>query len=151
MTDTKPARAPTPKELAKALGVARGTVYRWIRHGCPREPDGSFDVSHVSRWRATQAAARGDSGAGATAVERWQAARAERIELEVRELRGELIRRDEVEELMANVAAAMRRDMRRLGRKLARDLVNVPDAREIQRRVNLEHDRILRLWAGARP
>lgn len=49
----------TSGQIAKALGVTRRTIYRWIEAGCPHEVKPSstnvnnydFDLEQVNEWR----------------------------------------------------------------------------------------------------
>ena len=58
------ARNKTAHEVADALGVARTSVYEWIRCGCPHDVTPSpgarggqtytLDIEEVQQWRATR-------------------------------------------------------------------------------------------------
>lgn len=37
--------------VAEAFGIARKTVHEWVNDGCPRNPNGSFCISDVFKWR----------------------------------------------------------------------------------------------------
>ena len=52
----------TQLQLAEVFGVTLRTVNRWTRAGCPRRPDGSYEIIAVHSWhaqRATDAARTG--------------------------------------------------------------------------------------------
>ena len=49
--------------IAKKFGVARKTVYEWVKEGCPRQADGSFDEDKVLAWRKAKLQAAVDDPA----------------------------------------------------------------------------------------
>ncbi len=116
----------TDRVLAAALGVNERTLRRWKAAGMPREPDGGIDVARVLAWadaRRSESNARGgearqdDAGprrhpdvASTAAPARAELLDARRDELRLKteerrlkldELRGALIRRDDVSRLLA--------------------------------------------------
>jgi len=40
-----------PAEIGELAGVTREAVIAWARNGCPRNPDGTFDLAAVAAWR----------------------------------------------------------------------------------------------------
>jgi len=44
-------RVKTQASLARALGVSRATVTKWVADGLEAEPDGSFDVKKGLAWK----------------------------------------------------------------------------------------------------
>ena len=83
------------KDIVRLFGVSRVTVKNWSDdHGCPRNADDTYNLGAVIRWygdwRASQA-----SGP-APAKDRMRDAKAERLELQVAEQKGQLLDRQEV-------------------------------------------------------
>lgn len=159
MTDRcrKPRRVHTAGELANACGVGRATAYRWIRRGCPRRDDGSFDVDAVAEWAvrmrhvAKVSARRGvpppdvEAAAGDVAVRgsrrawaqgeqaeaEWRQSRAELLGLEVQVRRGELVPRADVAAMLRTRAMMFRRRFDMLRRSLPKRVLGLSDPREV--------------------
>lgn len=156
--------------LARALGVHAGTVRRWVRKGCPRNSDGSFDVEAVRAWvqdmRATgrqkavekihggydeDDAPVEDLGGGSSDAARekrdvdaqYKKLRAALLALELKTKRAELVPRSEIETMLVSRMQTFKRALRALARRIAPELVNVPDVREIQTKLAKAHDDLL--------
>jgi len=71
-------------------------------------------------------------------------------EQELARRRGELVERVEVDDMLATRARAFARELRALGRKLARRLVNMADAIDVQTIIEAAHDNALRHWSAER-
>lgn len=90
------------RQCAEIFGVAEETLTQWAKQGCPIEVQRKgtqgnvYDTTKVFKWRLEKAE-HGDSAHDLTA-ERAALARAQRekIELELSETRGELVRVDAV-------------------------------------------------------
>ena len=104
------------RETARALGVNPGTAARWHKRGMPLEPEAA------QRWREQHGRLRVKPGPaaapmGPAPVESFSVARAKReaalahlAELDLAERRGELVRGDEVERVVA-LACSNARDL----------------------------------------
>jgi len=42
------------QNIADLVGMNKVTIYGWMKRGCPRNEDGSFDVDAVRRWMSRQ-------------------------------------------------------------------------------------------------
>lgn len=105
--------------LAKALGVACRSVDGWRENGCPRHPDGSYDLEQVQAWRAEREAKRrpvkpeGDE-LGENWMERDLRAVALTREKKLADLYDSYFHRDHVQKLLDERADALRRGFLRL-------------------------------------
>lgn len=119
----------TQKALAEAMGVARGTASKWVRAGCPRESDGSFDLEKVRAWRDLERSpGRPRSGnprvreieeLTARWLLRWRRERAILARIDRRARQGELVELSQVDEALARRATFFRRRMTDLIRRMA--------------------------------
>ena len=97
--------------LARALKMQRRSLYRWIKAGCPGEKDDKgewrFDLAEVQAWQEE----KGFTGAPGQPVTpdkeasqaRKEAALADKHELQVAKLRGELVAREDAEAAVLGV------------------------------------------------
>jgi phage terminase Nu1 subunit (DNA packaging protein) len=80
------------------FGTSRLTLGEWEERGCPRNADGTYDLAAVFAWRVAEIEERistaRDRLAGHRA--RREAALAERAEMELAELKGDLLSRQAV-------------------------------------------------------
>lgn len=99
-------KALNQKTLAGIFGVDPKSVRNWSADGCPRNEDGSYPAPAVIDWYATRRAEAAQAeleqfrAAAADAGghnERWQKARADKLEIEVAERLGEFARTEDVE------------------------------------------------------
>ena len=119
----------TPKiynatELARELGVDRGTVLRWAADGCPeakregknRGSAWAYELLAVLAWLLERAKAEGSAGRGCGALSEITPTHAqvdlELAELRHAELRGEVLRVDDVLEIVGADYDSMRRALR---------------------------------------
>ena len=98
--------AATVADLARELGVHRATASDWVRAGAPRNPDGSFDVGTVERWRAERERVRGGKGDLAAWRTRRERATALRAERELAREGAKLIPRAEHERMQVELVGA---------------------------------------------
>lgn len=151
-----PPTAGSAKELAEILKVKRPTVYEWAKRGMPREPDGTYDVAKVQKWRAEnlhrvlprtggperQKGPReddtdDDAGIGNGRVvdedtRRTRRARAQLLELELQARQAQLFQVDVIEGWLAEVLTELRRALLGQGKHIAPLLLGVTTAAEIQ-------------------
>ena len=149
--------------LAAACGVQRSTAYRWIKDGAPSRDDGSFDVDAVAAWareRRSKSAAReqiapdvqhnlgtgraANIDARTAADVSYRQVRAALAALQLQEKRGELVRRQEVADLLVGRAMLFRRRFDSMRRRLPLRLVGLTEAREIDAVLSAEFDQLLR-------
>jgi terminase small subunit / prophage DNA-packing protein len=115
--------------LATLFGVARSTVTTWKSEGCPSQPDTkdgapTYLPSEVVQWltdRAKESAAPLDKDAEQV---RKLKAEADRVELEVAKVRGELVPLSEFERVLAADHDETRAALTALPSKFARLVVD---------------------------
>jgi len=95
----------TQDEVAALEGVHVRTVAHWLAQGCPGRP-GRYDLSQIRQWRADHLRRPSRE---TTAKDRYEHARAEQKELQVGQLRGELVHIDELRDLLATVSGPLLR------------------------------------------
>lgn len=80
------------------FGCTRATVGEWEERGCPRNQDGTYDLAAVYAWRVAEIEERISTAKERLAGHRArrEAAMAERAEIELAELRGDLLSRQAV-------------------------------------------------------
>lgn len=158
--------------LARATNVARSTARRWVSNGCPRRPDGRFDIDAVAAWVKAYRSRKADRTTGPPPpvasidpatdlgtgnpppqLDPLRDARTTREqqriqfgEINLRRLRGELVERDQVAAMLVARANGFRRALRSVGRRLGRQCANKDSPREVQLLIETELDRIL--WAA---
>jgi len=115
------AKTYSASELSHHLGVDRGTVSRWVKDGCPaaREEGKSrgtawaFEIPPVLAWLLERAKTEGRDGVKPSSlaqIERRQAQISlELAELRLAELRGEVLRVDDVLEIVGADYDSLRR------------------------------------------
>lgn len=118
------------KQLADVFGVSTRTIRAWQRDGMPAEGDRnsrkydtedciSWYVAHRAEGGSVSSSENGGPPPEEVSDRRWKAARAEKRHLELRERRGELIRFEDVQALVTEVAERIRRRLLNLpGRRL---------------------------------
>lgn len=142
-------KAATVTELATALGVNRGTVHEWLRAGLPRNPDGSFDVGTVERWRAERERVRGGKGDLAAWRTRRERANALRAERELAREGAKLILRAEHERMQVELVGAFVDALDSAPAKITSLLVAARGHSEIES-ILREHFRGLRIQLAAK-
>jgi len=107
----RPARiVETVDEVAHHFGVHRRTVYDWLKQHAPGKP-GRYDLDAIAAWREArrQVDAEPDlAGPASPGLERYRQARAAIAELELAQLRRRLVPRDEVHQVLDQVAGTLR-------------------------------------------
>jgi phage terminase Nu1 subunit (DNA packaging protein) len=102
----------TRNELSMVFGVHPSTVSRWVaRAGCPRSPDGSFDLRRAIMWRLENGELESVSCENEEA-QKWltefRRQRALAAKIERRRLEGKLISKKDVATAWAKRAFNMR-------------------------------------------
>jgi len=129
-------------ELATILGLAPVTVNKLANEGMPRAAHGTYDVAacvqwYVATWRARVDEAK--AGGGDTSErKRYDAARADRAEMELRERRGELMPMAAVRRLITDVAELLTSALDGLPARLAAELAVLEEPVAVQDRLEGE-------------
>lgn len=109
------------KDLASAFGVTPQAICRWQ---CPRNDDGTYDLPVVFEWQEQRiAAAFVSEGPDKDEYDRrYRKAKAERLELELQKIRGDLVPTTEVVEELGRLLEGLKQDLLRLPAALAPEL-----------------------------
>lgn len=155
-------------EAAGLLGVDRGTLSSWIKQGCPadKSADGKtwrIQLGLVLRWREdcavdkalTKAGAKGDDMSGLSAAERYEEARATKMEndaikseIEVDELMGSVVRIEDMREILGAALGRLRSRLMTVGPSTGAPLAAEGDAAICSDIVSTAIDVALREIAG---
>lgn len=102
------------KDLASLWGVTEAAVTKWWKKlGCPRNRDGSFDLTAVILWRenclrseleAAEKAAAGDDDD----AKRYRKVRADKEEFQLSVLKGRYVSLNEMKDLLGALASSQR-------------------------------------------
>ncbi|MAR56943.1 MAG: hypothetical protein CMM93_07145 [Rickettsiales bacterium] len=123
------------KSLAKILGRTERTLTEWQKEGMPIKKNGArgqsntYDTEHVIDWMIKRASDT-DSEMERARI-RLTSAQADKTELEVEELRGNLITLDNMKGLWANVLATFRSRILSIPNRLTPQLAAVRDPKKI--------------------
>lgn len=136
-------RQVSKKDLAEFFGVTDKTVSSWVSQGAPYVRKGEkggragswlFDTEDVIAWREEKLRERASGSSEATdlneAKRRRAAAEAERAEIELRQLRGDLVEIKSVAKTVGDEYAALRAKLLGIPSKLGPQLLGVEDAAE---------------------
>lgn len=103
------------------FGVRPQAVSAW--KDCPRNKDGTWNLASVVRWKLQRAQEEAELDAGiderGDGLERYRAARADRAELEVAQMRGDLVDRADVEARWGRVLSHLVQAFDGMGKVLA--------------------------------
>jgi len=83
-------------QIIEITGRGRRTIYDWIGKGLPRNADGSFDLVLFLKWFEKYTIRKLPPQAVATAVNPLQAAKAQRLEIDLARVKNQLLDRNEV-------------------------------------------------------
>ena len=100
----------TRDEVAAYFGVGLRTVAAWMAAGCPGRP-GTYDLAAIHAWRDAQRRRDPDQllqGTTSPALERYREERAKLARLDRLERERQLIPRDEIHVLLAQIAQLIR-------------------------------------------
>lgn len=122
-------------ELAKAFGKGRATVTDWVRKGCPRNQDSTFDLPAVADWREAQAIERVTPGDREAEETRRVKALADTYEHKLAVMRGEYIAADAVVAMWSDRVTAARVALLGLGASIGAALVGL-DANAARRLID---------------
>jgi len=118
----------TQDALAELLGVTRRTVVRWKKDGMPVEPDGSYDPIAVMAWNTDMFDTESEGDDGRSDKNMWETAyrkfRALQAEVAYKREIGELIPRDQIENLLTDRATELKKSLLGRARRLALKIAN---------------------------
>lgn len=126
---------------AQFFGVSTTTIDTWVMKGCPvsvRTDDGrisAMSLSDVARWKIQQSDEGSDLEIERTRLTKWQA---DKTELEVAVLRGELIPSGTVEKVWGNMVVSFRSRVMSIPTKSAHSVlgaVNVAEAESVLKKL----------------
>ena len=107
-------------EVGRVFAVSRQAVCAW--KGCPRNSDGSYNLTDVIQWRVESLTEQLRSRAPeppSTALERYREARARRAELEVGQMQDSLVSKSDVEARWGRVLSHLVQSFDGMGKVLA--------------------------------
>lgn len=133
--------------VAQHFGRSERQVRRWLRDGAPRLSQNRFDVLQIREWLDRRQGSRrsrepyqdpkqlflGEGPAGKEVQEeRLKKAKADLAEMEVKQRRGELVARREIEQMFVARIMAVRQGLLTLSRGLPPQLIHCQDEREME-------------------
>jgi phage terminase Nu1 subunit (DNA packaging protein) len=135
-------------KVAQHFGKSLRQVQRWARQGMPVLSGGRYDLLQVEAWRRLKKGGRGPAvmsdprsqGQPYLVAEgdkdywdmRAKKAQAEQRELDLRQRRGELVERQEVEQLFISRIMAVKQGLLSLSRGLPPQLIRCKEEREME-------------------
>jgi len=135
-----PSAISTDAALAEALGASLRTVKGWkTQPGFPLRSGGSYDIEAVKAWldgRTTKTATAKEG------IERERAARIAKLEAQTAILLRQYIPKGEVDQTMASVAIALKRELDRARLELSTRLIGMTAA-QANAELDKSHKRIL--------
>jgi len=147
-------RVKTQASLARALGVSRATVTKYVADGLESERDGSFDVKKGLAWKKIAStkmkAGTARTEVGKTADERYREAKASKAEDELQISRGEMVLRSEVTRKWTDQVLLIKSHLLSFGQVIAPQLVG-RSIREIQAEIDRKMHQILNQLASEPP
>jgi phage terminase Nu1 subunit (DNA packaging protein) len=146
-------------DVAAWFGVVNTTVRAWIAKGRPYLVRGErgqpwvFDLLAVALWRydIDREASDTNDPESLSPKERLDWYRGARERLALERDRGEVIPADEVETAWVTLVATAKGRLMAVGPRVAQELADIGEAREIERRLKAIHKEILRELAGGSP
>lgn len=110
------------QETARALGVSRQMLNRYLRAGMPRGDDKRYDLATVQRWLKDQELGK-PSVDGSTARTELMIAQRVKIELETAKMRRELLPAADVRQAVQAIAATVAGQLDALPPRVAPQIV----------------------------
>ncbi len=107
-------------KVGEFFGVKTETISAWAtKHGMPKIRKGRYDLSAIAQWRESYLRDEVGllDGADTPALERYRELRCQLAELELKEKKGELVPREEVEVFAVEVSQAISASVKRLEKK----------------------------------
>lgn len=136
------------EKVARHFGKTLRTAQRWAREGMPGLSGGRYDLLQIEAWRKVKKGGRGP-GAPVDPLQHGQPtlvaegdkdycdmrakkAQAEKRELDLRQRQGELVEREEVEQLFIARIMAVKQGLLSLPRALPPQLIHLKEEREME-------------------
>ena len=161
----------TTKEIAELIQQSEGAIRIWKQKGCPHVFRGGrlyFDPEKVAEWRqehglngmpgarkgnrhwaVKKAQMMGLEPGDQTARDRWEAARAAKLEIEVDRLRGLLVPVADVEAELVAAVRLFRSEILALPQRLAPVFAGMDSVPKIEQRMREELEEVLTSLAEA--
>jgi len=141
----------TYQEVAKVLEVSVKTVQRWKKEGMPVTKDGYYDLEQVKEWqiKRIEESKKFDKESKAYWDQKFLRGKVEKIELEIKKLREELIPKEDVEQERVARIMAVKRAFLSLPTSLA-PVLAMKEPREIQKTLYEAIGDIIDDFAGVR-
>jgi phage terminase Nu1 subunit (DNA packaging protein) len=100
MIKTNEIKSVSRKIVAQVFKMDASNVNKWCSRGCPRNKDGSYDLSEVIAWRLDELALSNDGNSESPEAQKWLTAfrreRALLAKIERKKVEGKLIQVDEM-------------------------------------------------------
>lgn len=107
-------------QCARLFGVSRQALSQWA---CPKNTDGTYCAKDVILWKVAKAKEDASDGASAATkdkdVRRLRKAKADRAELEVKKMTGQVIDRGEVETMWSRLLTRLRQGVMSIPDRIA--------------------------------
>lgn len=130
-------------ECAKHFGAGTRTVHHWVERGCPRNPDGSFDLEAVAEWCTANNNRGGSAEEKAVRVDILKLKR-KQLSLEVGEQAGEMISVEVVESIVRRQIAMSNTHLRQIPDEILALLPESIDKKQIREAVESRLNNSLR-------
>ena len=134
----------TGVQVAAICGVTPQAVSKW--KGCPRGRNGKYDLGKVFAWRQERMQdeidALSEKDIDSEGLERYRQARAEKAEIEVAEMKRDLVSRVDVDARWGRVLTHIVQSFDGLGRIIAPRLTGM-DTREMAQEIRAEIHRTI--------
>jgi phage terminase Nu1 subunit (DNA packaging protein) len=162
MTSVRALNGVTQSEVGRVLGITQSAVSQHVKAGkLSTLPDGSMDPETAAReyaertnpvkpkGRKTGPKPAGEAeGTMYRSQERLAAAKAEQAELELAQLRGDMLRADEVKAAAFVAARTARDQLLSIPQRLAPVVASLTDPRDCQRAIEAEVRRVCLALSG---
>lgn len=125
-------------DIAEIFGVTDRSVQRMLRDGMPQAARGRYDVRACVRWKIDQITNELSSNRPSGERDLLAAAQRERVNLEVAQMRGELMPRELVERALNQIATLISGQLDSLGPRMAGELADSDDPAWVQDRLFAE-------------
>lgn len=141
----------TYQEVAKVLEVSIKTVQRWKKEGMPLTKDGYYDLEQIKEWqiKRIEESKKYDKESKAYWDQKLLKGKVEKIELEIKQMRGEMVPKEDIEQERVARIMAVKRAFLALPTSLA-PVLAMKEPREIQTTLYEAIGEIIDDFAGVR-
>lgn len=148
--EAHPGIARNQKELAMAVGKSLRTIGNWIAEGMPVRPDGSYHIATVVEWHVMRNVKKMEGyGSRSEAEEALQKIKAEKAQMELDQMKSELVKKSEVARENAKKIQALKTALLTMAKKLAARLVGLKE-KEIYLVMHKDISQMLRIFSEAK-